>query len=293
MGEVVVFEQAPLHRDGSAVQAMVGRLALSARHLGLRVVGLPYSFDEVPVDDALDRVPGYEGAIGFLAGFISDPSFYAALYDGARERGITMINAPDASRAVMEFDRFYPRIADLTARSVVVRTPDDCDQAIAELGSPVFVKGLVKSRKEAGWQACLARDASELRARLRESAHREISERGVLIAREILDLRQDGHEVAGFPVSREYRAYVLDGRVLGHGFYWRAHDSFGPLSQGDAAALTALAREAARRVDARLVAVDVGQLVERTWRVIELGDPQFSGVAHMAHHVLWHALQSA
>jgi hypothetical protein len=42
-----------------------------------------------------------------------------------------------------------------------------------------------------------------------------------------------------------------------------------------------------------LAAVDVRQLEDDSWRVIELGDPQFSGIGHMPHHAFWHALSAA
>lgn len=290
MSEVVVFEQSPRERDRSAVQQLVARLAATARHIGLRVVALPYEFGEISVEDALDRVGCFENATGFLAGFISPPEYYEQLYDGAIAHGIAMINTVEGSRTLMEFDRFYPRIGDLTAPSVIIRTPADCDVAIATLGVPVFVKGLVKSRKESGWNACLAHDTADLTAMLARAERFEISERGVLIARQILPLHQNGVHVAGFPVSREYRVYVLDGNVIGSGFYWKGYDTFGPLTPAETEELLTLARAAADRIDARLAAVDVAQLTDGSWTVIELGDPQYSGIAHMPHHLVWHAL---
>jgi hypothetical protein len=224
MREVVVFEQLPLQRDQSSVQQLIARLADSARHVGLRVIGLPYDFDQVSIQDVLDRLEPREDAVGFLAGFITEPEYYAEVCAGAAQRGIEMINTAEASRTVMEFDRFYPLIADLTAKSVIVRSVDDCEQAFLELGSPVFVKGLVKSLKEGGWDACTAQDVEQLTAMLSGSARFQISARGVLIAREILALRRSGAWISGFPVSREYRAYVLDQNVVGLGFYWKGYD---------------------------------------------------------------------
>jgi hypothetical protein len=290
MREIIVFEQLPSERNHSYVQQLISRLADSARHVGLRVVGLPYDFDDASIDDVLDRLGPRGGALGFFAGFITEPDYYAEVCSAAAKRGIEMINTAEASRTVMEFDRFFPLISDLTARSVIVRSVEDCEQAFRELGSPVFVKGLIKSLKEGGWEACTAHDAEQLTAMLTGSARFPISARGVLIAREILPLRRSGAWVSGFPVSREYRAYVLDENVIGFGFYWKGYDNFGPLSADELETLTSLAQEAATRVTARFVAVDVGQLADGSWIVVELGDPQVSGVAHMSHHVLWHEL---
>ncbi|MDQ6779347.1 MAG: ATP-grasp domain-containing protein [Actinomycetota bacterium] len=268
------------------MQQFVARLADTARHIGLRVIALPYEFGEVSIEDALDRVGRFEQAVGFLSRFISTPEYYEQLYQGAIAHGIAMINTVGGSRTLMEFDRFYPLISDLTAPSVIIRTSADCESALATLGSPAFVKGLVKSRKENGWEACLAHDTSELEAMLARAERFEISERGAVIARTILPLRQNGVQVAGFPVSREYRVYVLDGAVIGSGFYGKGYDTFGPLTDAETDELLKLAASVAGRIDVRLAAVDVAQLTDGSWTVIELGDPQYSGIAHMPHHLL-------
>jgi precorrin-6B methylase 1 len=54
--------------------------------------------------------------------------------------------------------------------------------------------------------------------------------------------------------------------------------------------MLAVASAAARRLRARLVSVDIGQLEDGDWVVIEVGDPQFSGLSFIRPRTLWEAL---
>jgi hypothetical protein len=48
---------------------------------------------------------------------------------------------------------------------------------------------------------------------------------------------------------------------------------------------------AAGRLEARLLAVDVGQLEDGSWRVIEVGDAQHTALGHIAPHLYWATLR--
>ena len=51
-----------------------------------------------------------------------------------------------------------------------------------------------------------------------------------------------------------------------------------------------LSATAAARFTTPLVALDIGQLEDLSWRVIETGDPQFSGLSFIDPRALWSAL---
>jgi hypothetical protein len=114
-----------------------------------------------------------------------------------------------------------------------------------------------------------------------------------VIAREILNLRQNGKMHVNFPTSREYRIYLYKNAVLGMGYYWGTKDPFGELTANEIDTISTLAGEASKRLKTPLVCVDVGQLEDNTWRVIEVGDPQHSGIAHMPKHFYWQRLDTA
>jgi hypothetical protein len=93
-----------------------------------------------------------------------------------------------------------------------------------------------------------------------------------------------------FPHGREYRFILLDGDVLASKFYWDGTDPFAS-SEGQDDPPAALAVSAAARLDARLLAIDIGQLDDGTWRVIEVGDAQHTALGHIAPHLYWTTLR--
>ena len=132
-------------------------------------------------------------------------------------------------------------------------------------------------------EACLARDVETLEARARGAWKLEQT----VVAREYLPLRYTGETVMEFPHGREYRFVLLDRDVLASAFYWDGTDPFA----GQDAPPASLAVDAAGRLDARLLAVDVGQLDDRTWRVIEVGDAQHTALGHIPPHLYWTTLR--
>ena len=111
-----------------------------------------------------------------------------------------------------------------------------------------------------------------------------------MAARAYLPLRYTGETVMEFPHGREYRFILVDGAVLASAFYWDETDPFAsPVGDDDPPA--ALAVSAAERVDARLLVVDIGQLDDLSWRVIEVGDAQHTALGHIAPHLYWTTLR--
>ena len=94
----------------------------------------------------------------------------------------------------------------------------------------------------------------------------------------------------GFPQAREYRFMLLNREVLSCAFYWDGPDPFGPPTAHDNPPAT-LAVSAAERLDARLLAVDIGQLADGSWRVVEVGDAQHTALGHIAPHLYWTRLR--
>jgi hypothetical protein len=113
---------------------------------------------------------------------------------------------------------------------------------------------------------------------------------GPVLLREMLPLRRIDKMHEGFPVTREYRLFVLDADVLAMGPYSVSEDPFGALTDRDEQEIRALAHEVARRTRVPWLAVDVGQLESGEWKVIETGDPSCTGLATVAPHALVVAL---
>lgn len=185
----------------------------------------------------------------------------------------------------MDFEGFYPIINDLTPPSWILKSLDDvkaCDKF------PVFIKGAIKSRKEDGWNACIASSQEELSQKispyLRTSS---ILSRGKAIAREIIPLKHTQKTPIGFPMGREFRVLLCNNEVLGYDYYWMHKDEHAVLSPDEEKQVKELAIEVSKRLCAPLIVVDIGQDINDKWWVIEVGDPQFCGVTHMPGHIFW------
>jgi len=263
-----------------------------ARLLGLRVVHLPQQLPSgFSVDDALwtiERAPAPEAAI--WSGYIPTPERYAEVHAALVARNVHLPNAPDQHLRAQELDRAIGALAELTPQTVVVRAEEDFDAAADLLGFPLFLKGTVQSAKSFGAGACIARDRTQLRelgARLLRNAPRA---RGRVLVREFVALRHGRTHGTGLPMGREFRCFVLCGEVLGLGYYWEGSDPLASLSPEEERAVRELATEAARRIAVPYVAVDIGQLEDGRWIVIETGDGQFSGLAQIPPMLLWSGL---
>jgi hypothetical protein len=278
---VVAHEPAP---DNRSPQARSLRLAAdAARQSGLAVIRLPFPFENP--DDALpSRLPGdlavYSGPIPQF------PSHYEVLEQSLAARGARLVNAASASEQASRIEHWHLPLGQLSAQTVILRSPADLDAAGA-LGFPVFLKGLVKSAKESGFEACLARDRDALEARARGAW----AQGQTLAARELVPFKRTGVTTMRFPQAREYRVMLLDHEVLHHQFYWAASDPVGSLSEPDRDEMLGLAERASRLLEARLLVVDAGQLDDNNWRVVEVGDSQHTGLAHIPPHRYWTELK--
>ena len=156
----------------------------------------------------------------------------------------------------------------------------------------MFIRGAVNSAKELGWKACVADTLPEAQTLVTKLLALSEYSRGRALLREVLPLRRLDKMHEGFPLSREYRLFVLDADVLAVGPYWVSEDPFGALTERDEREIRALAHEVAKRTKVPWLAVDVGQLESGEWRVIETADPSCTGLASVDPRNLLAALAS-
>ena len=263
-----------------------------ARLLGCRIYSIPLDFDECgTAEDALAYLPDFDmPVVAIWAGYIPSVERYTAIFDAAAAKGVYLINTPSQHQTAMEFDKFYPLLGDMTPVSVVVSNLDDLHTVEERLQFPMFVRGAVKSNKDQGLAACVARESGELVAIARKLMTREGRSRGKIIARRLVKFRTVATDAQSFPISREYRAFVYRGSVLAYGFYWDEYEDCIALTSADKEAVKALSIEATRRIGTPFVAVDVGQLENGDWIVIEVSDGQFAGLSHITVFELWSKL---
>jgi hypothetical protein len=255
----------------------------AALELGLPVHFLPRVGSPGSEDDVLGGLaPVAQPGPTVWLGYIPTPERYAQVFEAARERGLHLLNDPEAHLRALEFPRAWPHLRGLTPDSQVIESPAQVEEALDVLGLPVFIKGTVLSRKSYGWKACVAETREEARTLAEKLLRTARFSRERVVLRRFVPLRRTGEVMEGFPCSREYRLFLLRDEVVGEGYYWPFGDPFGPLTPAELEQVRGLAREAARRLAVPLLAVDVAQAEDGSWLVIEVGDPQFAGLSHIS-----------
>jgi hypothetical protein len=291
---MVVLSEASPDLDPDKSDGDINGATKVALGLGIPVHFLRPAVALEPDEDPLAQVPALpRESLAVWIGHIPTPERYARVYAEARARGIRLINSPEEHQRALEFDRFYPRLEGITPRSVAVDAVERVAAAVETLGLPLFIKGTVLSRKAYGWKACVADTREEAESLVSRLLRMSSLSRGRAILRELVSLRRAELVLEGFPTAREYRLFLLRGEVMGLGYYWPFADPYGALAGEDEAAVHALAREAARRMEVPYLSVDIGQREDGRWTVIEVGDPQFAGVGHISVSALYRNLHAA
>ena len=261
----------------------------AGRLFGCKVYTIPPNFDDCKTaENALAYVPKFEEKrLGVWVGVIPDLVRYRAIYTSALRKNIQLINSPEQHRTAMEFDRFYPLLEGITPKSVIINSVTDIQLVIDQLDFPVFVKGVVKSNKDEGWNAVVAHNIDELTGLAERILSHQSRSRGKVIVRELVRLNVITTDPNGFPIGREYRVFVYRGKVLAYGFYWDDYNDSKALSSSEKHQIEGLLKTVAKRVKTPFISVDVGQTDNGDWIVIEIGDAQFSGLSQIPVLELW------
>lgn len=160
---VIVFSEWSPHLAPSPSTRDLERLDLAVRLLGLRVYPLPTEFTEaMGPEQALAYVQtAGEACSAVWVGYLPALERYTAFYKAAWRKDIRLVNTPAQHQRATEFDAAYPFLQEMTPESVVINSLDELARVKAQLGFPVFLKGLVKSHKEEGRRACVATNEEE------------------------------------------------------------------------------------------------------------------------------------
>jgi hypothetical protein len=218
--------------------------------------------------------------------------FYRELEQDVAAVGGALINTYRQHRYIADMGNWYRDLQGITPE-----TWNHID-AVPDHAWPCVLKGETNSKK---WQwdaAMFAKDRNAgfaVMARLQQDS---VLCDQTIYFRTFVPLRGVGIDrvVAGPPVSREYRFFVCDGRVLCGGYYWACfdRDDIDPYPDaGDVPA--AFVAEVIERVgaNARFYVVDVAQTEAGDWIVVELNDGQMSGLSDCDADELYRNLKEA
>ena len=295
MVEVIVLSEASDQLSPSPSARDIRASTEAARLVGCRVYSIARDFSVCETaENALGHIPPQDALTPAVwVGFIPSPAHYRAVYEAASDKNICLLNSPKEHLRAQEFDGAYPYLEGLTPASVTIFSAGECRAAADKIGLPVFVKGAVQSRKSRGRKACVAETMEELEALTEQLLILEGRSRGRVIVRHLVSLRHSRSSAEGFPLGREYRAFVCRDEIIGLGYYWEGDDPLKALTADEEHEVRSLALEAARRLGVPYVTIDIGQAENREWIVIESGDAQFSGVSQIPLLPLWHNLRTA
>jgi hypothetical protein len=281
--------------DGALSASAQDNVAMSeaAKFMGCQVYYIPKDFSVCEsAENALWHIPEQETeTCGLMLGFIPSVERYEAIYNEALRKRIRLLNSPDEHLTAQEFDRAYSLLVGMTPESVTISSPDQCNKAAEQLGFPLFVRGAVRSLKASGWKACVAANIEELQALAGKFFESEYRSRGRVIVRKLVELKRSRYSDEGFPLGREYRLFLYRDKILGYGYYWEGEDPLSELNPAEEKEVLSLATEAARRLNVPFVAIDIGQLTNEEWIVIEVNDAQFAGVSQIPLLSLWDAIR--
>lgn len=266
----------------------------AAKLQGFTVYHIPQDFSVCEnAENAVCHIPEQAAETpGCWIGYIPTFERYRQIYEALALKNIRLLNSPAEHLLVQQFDKFYPKIAGLTAPSRVIARLGEVKEAVDELGFPVFLKGTVQSVKSDGWKACVAEnlaDAERIAGRLFSLNDRT---RGKVIVRRLVKLRHTRKSAGDFPLGREYRIFVCRDKIVGLGYYWEGADELKNLTALESDRVRQLALKTAKLLAAPYVSIDVGQLENGEWLVIEVGDPQFSGISQIPILELWSNLKN-
>lgn len=256
---------------------------LWTRHIG--VPNYDFSFERV---FACRRVRHEALALELVArvGAFDD---YAATHAALADQGLRLVNSPDEHLRATRLPHWYPRIADLTPKSLWCETPPDPDLITAELGWPMFMKG-ERQTHDHRRRLSIIESPDHYREVLEHYATHPRLRWQTLVCRELAPLlRVDDPHPERIPSSYEFRSFWWRGELVGLGRYWWEGRDYA-LSRDEQPAALALAREAARRVDVPFLVLDIAQRIDGTWIVIECNDAQESGYAGVSALGLWRAI---
>jgi len=222
-------------------------------------------------------------------GWMLSPSNYQLLYSALRNRGVELINNPLGYKHCHYLPEWYHLLESQTPASIWMSEKGLSEQPLnntleklSAFGSnPVIVKDYVKSEKHRWAEACFIPDASD-RTQAERVVQRFLDLRGNnleggLVFREFVNFKAlAAHSKSGMPLTKEYRLFVLDGKIIHWFNYWEEGEygnSAPPLDQF---------AEAAKKPKSRFFTMDIAQMFNDNWLIVELGDAQVAGLPESA-----------
>ena len=213
-------------------------------------------------------------------GWIIPSDHYALLETAMKVRGKPLLNNLHEYNFSYKFPLWYNHLKECTIPSIYFPGVDpDIEATIQQIqqekGRSLIIKDYIKSQKYYWHEACYIPDSTDtenLRKVINKFIYLQSPLVGGLVFKDYLEFKKLGkHDGSDFPLIQEFRAFVFNGEILQLDHMWL------PDYQGEKP--FQFLAEVCRKLKGRnLLSVDVGQLEDGSWKVIEIGDGGVSSV---------------
>jgi len=211
---------------------------------------------------------------------------YAERYRELAAEGVKLVHSPEQHLLATELPHWYPRLTDLTPRSVWYDTRPDAKTVEDTLGWPVFVKGERQTSRHRK-SLSIIEGPEQFERAMATYATDPILHWQRVVCRELRPLRRVEEGAPDrIPSSFEFRTFWWRGELVGWGPYWWQGTPY-TMNEAEQREALGLGREVPRRMDVPFLVVDLAQEVSGRWIVIECNDGQESGYAGVSPFALW------
>lgn len=221
---------------------------------------------------------------GLVIGRYSVLPNYQEVEDNLQYIGCRLVNTYAQHRYIADFD-YYEDVKDLTAETFEF---GGLSWAMAANGPGGWVvKGATNSKKWRWLDRMYA--PTKYEANIRAVALQEDSLIGQqkILVRRYMPLLKLAEGINGLPITNEWRFFYLYGRLVAYGYYWGTHPELADWSEAEPPKAQLLvgghevAELAAKRIapHVNFFAVDVAELDDGTWKVVEVNDGQQAGLS--------------
>lgn len=211
---------------------------------------------------------------------------YQQFFDTLSTAGLSLINEPDQSRRANNLQIWAPLLADLTPATLVFDGAVDVARVEDELGYPLFVKTVQQTLGHRRDLAFVDDREGLLRSITAYRSAPTLAGQALAIRKRVplRKLKQQG-PAERVPACVEYRVFLLYGSIVGLGAYWTEGRSKNLDAHEEE--VRTLALQVHARLQVPFLTVDIGQLEDGSFSVIETNDAQECGYAGIEPHSLW------
>lgn len=218
--------------------------------------------------------------------------YYAELEADLKEHGSYLIDNFSSHTYIADLANWYEDLKDFTPKTWFSLEDFKRDKPVGSF----VLKGQTNSKKGA-WNshmfAATEKDVDTVYSRLNDDGF--LSDQNIYI-REYIPLRQFGTGIRGLPITEEYRFFILDGLIMGSGYYW---SQFPEVREEHNLSASLVPRKFLEDIilkvgnKKRFYVIDVARKLDGSFCLIEINDGMMSGLSDVDPAELYKNIKAA